>query len=182
MAFEIYIPSNLTFQDYIAISQCARTLADGYDRKDKARLRASLAPNVTVDYSAVVPAWGLMHYRADDFVENWLSPKHLGVKALATQHLLGMPYFQLVTEDEIVVEWQQLASHGRRVVGEDFASPMCKIGESSDGRSWMRQTFVKVEGLWRISVIRPEVIYHTGDFRNVGRSDEDGDAGLNASK
>jgi hypothetical protein len=33
MAFEIYIPSNLTFQDYIAICQCARTLADAYDRK-----------------------------------------------------------------------------------------------------------------------------------------------------
>jgi len=33
MAFEIYIPSNLTFQDYLAVCQCARTLADGYDRK-----------------------------------------------------------------------------------------------------------------------------------------------------
>lgn len=33
MPFEIYIPSNLTFQDYVAICQCARTLADGYDRK-----------------------------------------------------------------------------------------------------------------------------------------------------
>lgn len=33
MSFEIYIPSNLKFQDYIAVCQCARTLADGYDRK-----------------------------------------------------------------------------------------------------------------------------------------------------
>ncbi|KAH6667831.1 hypothetical protein B0J14DRAFT_567189 [Halenospora varia] len=173
MAFEIYIPTNLTFQDYVAITQCARTLADGYDRKDKSRLRASLAPDVTVDYSAVVPAWGLMEYRAEDFVENWLGPKHLGVKALATQHLLGMPYFQSVSEEEIVVEWQQLASHGRRIVGEDFASPMCKIGDTSDGRSWMRQTFVKVGGQWKIKVIRPEVLYHTGDFRHVGRPDED---------
>lgn len=65
-----------------------------------------------------------------------------------------------------------MASHGRRIVGEDFASPMCKIGESSDGRSWMRQTFVKVDGQWRISVIRPEVLYHTGDFREIGRPDD----------
>jgi scytalone dehydratase len=49
---------------------------------------------------------------------------------------------------------------------------MCKIGETSDGRSWMQQTFVKVEGQWRISVIRPEVLYHTGDFLHVGRPDE----------
>lgn len=33
-AFEIYdVPPSLTFQDYLSICQCARTLADGYDRK-----------------------------------------------------------------------------------------------------------------------------------------------------
>lgn len=33
MAFEIYIPENLKFADYIAVLQTARTWADGYDRK-----------------------------------------------------------------------------------------------------------------------------------------------------
>jgi len=65
-----------------------------------------------------------------------------------------------------------MASHGRRVEGEDFASPMCKIGETSDGRSWMQQTFVRVDGAWRVTVIKPEVLYHTGNFRQVGRPDE----------
>ncbi|KAB8292209.1 hypothetical protein EYC80_007951 [Monilinia laxa] len=171
MAFEIYIPSNLTFQDYIAVSQCSRTLADGYDRKDKARLRASLAPDITVDYTFVVPEWGQQKFTADAFVEEWLNPMKLGVKALATQHLLGAPYFKSVTDEEIVVEWQQLASHGRKVAGEDFSNPLGKIGETSDGRSYMQQTFLKVEGQWRISVIKPEVIYHTGNFRAVGRPD-----------
>lgn len=143
--------------------------------KDKSRLHASLAPNIVVDYSKVVPAWGSKHLTADAFVGEWLGPKHLGVKALATQHLLGAPYFKSVTEDEIVVEWQQIASHGRRLPGEDFANPMCKIGETSNGRSWMQQTFVKVNGQWKVSVIRPEVLYHTGDFRKVGRMDKDED-------
>ncbi|TGO42064.1 hypothetical protein BHYA_0013g00680 [Botrytis hyacinthi] len=172
MAFEIYIPSKLTFQDYIAITQCSRTLADGYDRKDKARLRASLAPNIIVDYTLVVSEWGQQTFTADTFVEEWLGPIKLGVKALATQHLLGAPYFKSVTDSEIIVEWQQLASHARKVTGEDYNHPHCKIGEISDGRSYMQQTFVKVEGQWRISVIKPEVIYHTGDFRAVGRLDE----------
>ena len=70
-----------------------------------------------------------------------------------------------------------MASHGRRVVGKDFANPMCKIGEASDGRSWMQQTFVKVEGQWRVSVIRLEVLYHTGDFRRVGIMDEQEEEG-----
>ncbi len=135
-------------------------------------MRASLAPNITVDYSLVVPVWGQRAFTADAFVAEWLGPIHLGVKALATQHLLGIPYFKSVSDEEIIIEWQQMASHGRRIVGEDFASPMCKIGETSDGRSWMQQTFVKVEGQWRISVIRPEVLYHTGDFLHVGRPDE----------
>jgi scytalone dehydratase len=33
MTFEIYIPDNLTFQDYIAVVQTARVWADGYDKK-----------------------------------------------------------------------------------------------------------------------------------------------------
>lgn len=33
--FEIYIPTNLSFQDYIAVIQTARVWADGYDRKVK---------------------------------------------------------------------------------------------------------------------------------------------------
>lgn len=143
--------------------------------KDKSRVRAALAPNVTVDYSFVVPQWGKRNFTADAFAEEWIDDKHLGVKALATQHLLGMPYFRSVAENEIVVEWQQLASHGRRIVGDDYASPMCKIGETSDGRSWMGQTLVKIDREWRISIIRPEVIYHTGDFLHIARPDEVGE-------
>ncbi|KAH7420215.1 hypothetical protein BKA64DRAFT_752827 [Cadophora sp. MPI-SDFR-AT-0126] len=169
--FEIYVPANLTFQDYISICQCSRTLADAYDRKDKSRLRASLAPKVTVDYSLVVPEWGVKNFTAEAFVDEWLGDKHLGVKSLATQHLLGAPYFKSVTAEEIVVEWQQLASHGRRAQGEDFRSPMCRIDESSDGRSWMQQTYVRSDGEWRIRAIRPEVLYHTGDFLHIGRPD-----------
>ncbi|KAI1842925.1 hypothetical protein JX266_010943 [Neoarthrinium moseri] len=173
-AFGIYdIPATLTFQDYLSICQCARTLADGYDRKDKARVGAVLAPDVVVDYSYVVPEWGRISYKALDFVDSWLGPQRLGVRALATQHLLGIPYFKSVTEEEIIVEWQQLASHGRRVKGQDYTHPMCKIEEISDGRSWMRQTFSKIEGRWRIKEIKPEVIYHTGDFRHIGREDEE---------
>jgi len=35
MSFEINIPENLSFHDYIAIIQTARAWADGYDRKVK---------------------------------------------------------------------------------------------------------------------------------------------------
>ncbi|KAF3020176.1 hypothetical protein E8E14_010193 [Neopestalotiopsis sp. 37M] len=173
--FEIYeVPESLTFRDYLNICQCARTLADGYDRKDKARVRASLTPDeVVVDYSKVNKEWGRIPYATDKFVDLWMGPEHLGVKALATQHLLGIPYFKSVTETEVLVEWHQLASHARREKGADHSDPMAKIVETSDGRSWMQQKYVKVGTAWRIREIRPEAIYHTGDWQQVRRQDEE---------
>jgi scytalone dehydratase len=70
------------------------------------------------------------------------------------------------------VEWQQLASHGRRVVGENFAHPMCKIDEQSDHRGYMGHTYTKVDRNWRIAVIRPEVLYAPGEFLKIARPDD----------
>ncbi|GAM40330.1 hypothetical protein TCE0_038r12601 [Talaromyces pinophilus] len=170
--FEIYIPANLSFQDYIAIIQTARVWADGYDKKDLARLSATLAPEVIVDYTSVVPAWGEKRYTCHEFATEWLSPEHLGNKALATQHLLGQPYIKSVSEAEIVVQWQQLASHGRwedesSVSGQSGKKRM--IVETSDGRSWMEHKFVRIEGRWKIARITPELRYDTGDFMRIRR-------------
>ena len=89
---------------------------------------------------------GPKQYTADAFVDDWLGPVHLGKAILATQHLLGTPYFHSVTAEEIVVEWSQIASHGRRVKGEDYTNPHCKVEETSDGKSYILQKLVKVEG------------------------------------
>jgi len=58
------------------------------------------------------------------------------------------------------------------MVGEEFANPMCRIGEQSDHRGYMGQTYTKVEGNWRISAIRPEVLYAPGEFLKIARSDD----------
>lgn len=111
--------------------------------QDKERLRASLTSNVAVDYTGVVPSWGSKRYTASAFVDEWLSQVHLGLKPLATQHLLALHYFKGVSDSEIVVEWQQIASHGWRGEGEDSANPMCKTEAESNHRSYMQHTFVK---------------------------------------
>ncbi|CAK7205298.1 hypothetical protein SEUCBS139899_008067 [Sporothrix eucalyptigena] len=172
MTFQIYIPSNLSFQDYIAVIQTARAWADGYDQKRSDMLLAALAPNVAVDYTLIVAAWGIKHYTADEFAALWLSEEHLGLKPLATQHLLGQPYFKSVTDDEIVVQWQQLASHGRRqdVGGDGPKDTSAVITETSDGRSYMDHRFIKVDGLWKITGITPSLLYQTGDFMRIRRA------------
>jgi Scytalone dehydratase len=69
--------------------------------QDKERLRASLTSNVAVDYTGVVPSWGSKQYTASAFVDEWLSQVHLGLKPLATQHLLALHYFESVSDSEI---------------------------------------------------------------------------------
>ncbi|KAF4341206.1 scytalone dehydratase [Fusarium beomiforme] len=171
MTFAIYIPDNLTFQDYIAVTQTARVWADGYDKKSEERLLAALAPEVSVDYTLIVPAWGTKHYTAAEFAALWLSEEHLGLKPLVTQHLLAQPYFKKVTADEIVVEWQQLASHGRLRADDGSARDASaeRISETSDGRSHMEHRFVRVEGQWKISKITPSLLYQTGNFMRIRR-------------
>jgi scytalone dehydratase len=139
-------------------------------KQDLARLSATLAPEVIVDYTSVVPSWGEKRYTSHEFATEWLSPEHLGNKALATQHLLGQPEFKSVAEDEIVVQWQQLASHGRWEDGSATKGGKKRmIVETSDGRSWMKHKFVRIEGRWKIARITPELTYDTGDFMRVRR-------------
>jgi scytalone dehydratase len=121
-----------------------------------------------VDYSSVNPSWGVKHYPSAEFAALWLSEEHLGLKPLVTQHMLGQPYFTHVAADEIVVEWQQLVSHGRRD-GDVLDASVPNIKETSDGRSWMRHRFVKVNGLWKITGITPLLSYHTGDWMRIRR-------------
>jgi hypothetical protein len=121
-------------------------------------LLAALAPNITIDYTLIVAAWGTKTYSASEFATLWLSEEHLGLKPLATQHLLAQPYFKSVTEDEIIVEWQQLASHGRRAeedVKNKVKDTSNTITETSDGRSHMEHRFVHIEGKWKIQRITP---------------------------
>jgi len=112
-----------------------------------------------------------MKYTDTEFAKEWLSSKHLGLKPLATQHLLGQPYFKRVDPNEIIVEWQQLASHGRRA--DEIQDASAKITETSDGRSYMEHRFIKVDGKWKISGITPSLIYQTGDFARIRRPEDE---------
>ncbi|KAK8057367.1 hypothetical protein PG996_011304 [Apiospora saccharicola] len=159
--FDIYIPTELTFQ---AICQTSRTLVDGFDLKDRSGLLAALAPEVVAEYAAVNSAWAARTFTAAAFADEWLGPAHLGLASTATHHQLGAPYFK---------SWQQLAGHAQRLAGEDFESPLCKVGAVSGGKSWMEHTFVKVDGRWKISVVRPTIHYRVGSLKKTRGEEEE---------
>jgi scytalone dehydratase len=139
-----------------------------HKHQDIERLSAALASSVIVDYSLIVPSWGEKRYSGPEFAKEWLSPEHLGLKPLATQHLIGLPYFKLVSDDEIVVEWQQLVSHGRRE-GDVTHAVQEGISETSDHRSYVEHRLIKVDGKWKIARITPKLIYNTGNFMRIRR-------------
>ena len=70
-----------------------------------------------------------------------------------------------------MVEWQQVAFHGRRKFGENYENAMCEIVAESNGHAYMEHTFLNVNGSWRIGVIRPKVLYQTGDFMDIRKQD-----------
>ncbi|KAL4804546.1 NTF2-like protein [Aspergillus unguis] len=165
MVFQIYNASNLAFQDYIAIVQSARTLADGYDKKDEERLRAVLAPTVEVDYRLVSTTIQQRTCSREEFITDFLSPDLLGCQTLLTQHLLGQPYFKSVAEDEIVVEWQQIAGHGRWI--RDSHPLKKQVDKTSDGKSYMEQKYIKIDGVWKLALLKPSLLYEIGEFGDV---------------
>ncbi|KAL1895703.1 hypothetical protein Sste5346_005175 [Sporothrix stenoceras] len=165
MAFELYIPENLQFHDYLAIVQTARTFADGYDKKDAARLRAVVGPVIEVDYRLVSETIPNKSYTPDDFIAEFLSPNLLGNEKLLTQHLLGQCYVKSVSDDEIVVEFQQIAGHGRYIEG---SHPLKKqVDKTSDGKSYMEQRYTKIDGRWKITRLKPSLLYEIGEFNDV---------------
>ncbi|CAK7204888.1 hypothetical protein SEUCBS139899_007650 [Sporothrix eucalyptigena] len=163
--FELYIPENLEFRDYLAIVQTARTFADGYDQKDAERLRAVLGPVIEVDYRLITETIPIRTYTPDEFIAEFLSPKLLGNEKLLTQHFLGQCYIKSASRDEIVVVWQQNAGHGRWIEDSD---PLRKqVDKTNDGKSYMQQRFTNLEGRWKITGLRPSLLYEIGNFNEV---------------
>ncbi|CAK7238419.1 hypothetical protein SEUCBS140593_010669 [Sporothrix eucalyptigena] len=170
MPFHLYIPENLEFRDYLTVVQLARTFADGYDKKDAERLRAVVGPVIEVDYRLVSETIPNKPYASEDFIAEFLSPKLLGNENLLTQHLLGQGYVKSVSEDEIVVEWQQIAGHGRYIEGSHTLKK--QVDKTSDGKSYMEQTYTKVDGRWKITRLRPSLLYEIGEFNDVVSYDD----------
>lgn len=124
-----------------------------------------IGPVIHVDYRLVSETIPNKSYNQDQFVEEFLSPGLLGRKTLLTQHLLGQPYFKSVSEDEIIVEWQQIAGHGRWMKG---SHPLKKqVDKTSDGKSYMEQTLTKIDGRWKITGLKPSLLYEIGEFTEL---------------
>lgn len=110
-----------------------------------------------------MPELGKKEYQSEEFISVFLSSQNLGQKTLLTQHLLGQPYFKSVSDEEIVVEWQQVAGHGRGQI--DAEGTLSKrVSETSNGMSYMEQRYLYIEREWKLSSVKPSILFETGDL------------------
>ena len=109
-----------------------------------------------------MPDLGKQEYQKKDFIAAFLAPENLGQKTL-TQHFLGQPFFKSVTTYEIIVEWQQIAGHGKGQIAED-GRIVKQVSETCNGMSYMEQRYVKVEEDWKLAGVKPSILYETGDL------------------
>lgn len=112
-----------------------------------------------MDYASVWPGVPIKTYTPESFAAECLSSMKLGNRLLSTQHLLGVPYIESATPEEIVVQWQQIASHGRRFDNDKDSGRGSDIAEQCNARSFLQHTFSKIDGNWKISHIKPTVLF-----------------------
>lgn len=122
---------------------------------------------IEVDYRLVSETIQHKSYTADDFIAEMLSPDLLGNERLLTQHLLGQCYVKSATDDEIVVEWQQIAGHGRYIAAKSLHPLKKQVDKTSNGKSYMEQRYSKVDGRWKITRLKPSILYEIGEFNDV---------------
>jgi hypothetical protein len=67
-------------------------------------LASTRADHILIDYSSAIAEEGDdKSWTRQEYVTTWMSPEKMGNKLFATQHLLGLPKFNSVTNDEIIV-------------------------------------------------------------------------------
>jgi scytalone dehydratase len=105
-----------------------------------------------VDYSDLT---GQVHedMPAEEFVAMASSPKMFGNPLLRTQHLLGGARLEVVSSNEVTAR-HQVRSESIQLSEEDSKS----VVDISSRRVVVTMTYVKINGQWRISGMKPKAL------------------------
>ncbi|KAE8344381.1 hypothetical protein BDV24DRAFT_160523 [Aspergillus arachidicola] len=133
--------------------------ADYIDTKAWTSMSAIFAPSIDVDYSAM----GQLKATAVQpslYIRQISNPRQLGNPSIQTHHLIGACKWTRYSESHARVIFQILAAHRRATQGDDAA-----VLATGHGANTM--DFVRVDGEWKISALKVEVLWMDGDFHGV---------------
>jgi len=152
----------ISFEDYLGITECAFEWADSYDTKDWERLRKVIAPTLRIDYRSFLDKlWEAMP--ADEFIQMISDPAVLGNKLLRTQHFIGGASKWEKVSDTEVVGWHQLRVPHQVYTDASLSEVKVKGHAHSTNQHWYR----KVDGVWKFAGLNPMIRWSEYDFDKV---------------
>jgi scytalone dehydratase len=113
-----------------------------------------------IDYSIVG------HERIDDvpseeFISMMSSPAFLGDPLIRTQHLMGAHKFERLSETEVIGHHQIRAAHQR------YCPDGKTVENRGHGHSFVNHWYRKVDGVWKLSGLRPKVYWNEHNFEKI---------------
>jgi scytalone dehydratase len=151
----------ISFHDYLGLSDALYEWADSYDSKDWERLRKCIAPTLRIDYRSFLDKlWEAMP--ADEFIAMISDKSVLGNPLLRTQHFVGATRWEKVSDTE-VIGWHQLRVPHQVYKDDSITEVSVKGHAHSANQHWYR----KVNGVWKFAGLCPDIRWCEYDFDKV---------------
>ncbi|KAG7290197.1 Scytalone dehydratase [Staphylotrichum longicolle] len=160
--------SQITFEEYLGVTEAAFEWADSYDSKDWERLRKCIAPTLRIDYRSFLnKLWEAMP--AEEFIAMISDKSVLGNPLLRTQHFIGgASKWEKVSDTEII------GYHQLRVPHQVYTnSSLEKVEVKGHAHSHNTHYYRKVNGEWKFAGLNPNIRWFEYDFDKVFASGRD---------
>ena len=98
----------------------------------------------------------------DEFMAMAMDKGFLGDPCVRTQHLLGMSWYEKVSDTEVIGHHQLRAAHQVYT-----AADLKTIKLVGHGHATNEHYYRKVDGVWKFAGLKPSVRWNEGDFEHV---------------
>lgn len=121
----------------------------------------ALIKPLQVDYTGIgLQKWAGMP--ADDYMAMVQDPNFLGDPCTRTQHLVGATYYERISDTETIGRHQIRAAH------QVYAGPdLRKVKFKGHAHASSIHYYRKIDGVWKLSGIKPTVLWSEYDFWSV---------------
>ncbi|KAH7130969.1 Scytalone dehydratase [Dactylonectria macrodidyma] len=153
--------ANISFEEFQGVQTALFEWAESYDTKDWARLHKILAPELRVDYRAILgKIWESMP--SEEFVTMMSHENVLGSPTLKTQHFVGASVYERVTDTEIIGYHQMRVPHQKYKDAE-----LSEIEEKGHAHGYNQHWYKKIDNTWKFAGLSPKVRWTEHGFEKI---------------
>ncbi|KAK4246168.1 Scytalone dehydratase [Corynascus novoguineensis] len=160
--------TQITFEEYLGVTEAAFEWAESYDSKDWDRLKKCIAPTLRVDYRSFLDkSWEALP--AEEFIAMISDKSVLGNPLLRTQHFIGgASKWEKVSDSEII------GYHQLRVPHQVYTDEKLeKVEVKGHCHGYNTHYYRKVNGVWKFAGLKPHIRWTEYNFDKVFVSGRD---------